>query len=495
MNKTDSSGSSFSLFDNLLEGCQIIGFDWSYIYLNKAAEVHNRRANTELYGMNYIISWPGIENTHVFRVIKRCMEDRISEKIENEFIYLDGKRKWFLLSIQPMPMGILILSVDITDNKLSEKALIESERKFKSVFESSNIAKSITTLKGEINVNKAFCDMLGYSTEELKNKNWADITPQEEIGMINNEVDSLIKGVRRSTRFKKRYVHKNGSLIWTDVSVALVLDETGKPLYFLTTVVDITEQKHAEMVISKLNEELEERVARRTSQLESANRELETFTYSVSHDLKAPLRGIDGYSKLLDDMYKNKLDEEAQFFISSIRSSTLKMNQIIDDLLEYSRLDRSKMTLTRIKISEFISSIISAYSDEVASNKFKLALDSPDIEIMADPKGLKIALRNLIDNAIKFSAVKSDPFIRIRVEERESSWLLSVNDNGVGFEMKYSQKIFVIFQRLHKAEEFPGTGIGLAMVSKAMQKMDGKAWAESTPGIGSTFYLEMSKTK
>ena len=125
---------------------------------------------------------------------------------------------------------------------------------------------------------------------------------------------------------------------------------TGKPLYFLTTVVDITEQKHAEMVISKLNEELEERVARRTSQLESANRELETFTYSVSHDLKAPLRGIDGYSKLLDDLYKNKLDEEARFFISSIRSSTLKMNQIIDDLLEYSRLDRSHMTRERIKI-------------------------------------------------------------------------------------------------------------------------------------------------
>jgi PAS domain S-box-containing protein len=494
MNKNDSFGSSFSLFDNLLEGCQIIGFDWSYIYLNKTAEIHNRKPNTELKGTNYIKSWPGIENTNVFRVLKHCMEERIPEKIENEFIYSDGISKWFLLSIQPIPMGILILSVDITDKKHSENALIESERKFKSVFESSNIAKSITLLTGEIDVNKAFCDMLGYSMEELKNKKWSDITPPEEVEMLNKEVDMLLRGVRHSTRFRKSYVHKNGSHIWTDVSVALVVDDAGKPLYFLTTVVDITEQKQAELVINKLNEELEERVARRTLQLESANRELETFTYSVSHDLKAPLRGIDGYSKLLDDLYKNKLDEEGRFFISSIRSSALKMNQIIDDLLEYSRLDRSHMKRERIKIGEFISSVISAYNDEMISNKFKLIVESPDIEIIADPNGLKIALRNLIENAIKFSTVKPDPFIRIRVEESESSWLLSVNDNGVGFDMKYSKKIFVIFQRLHKAEEFPGTGIGLAMVSKAMQKMDGKAWAESTPGVGSTFYLEMFKS-
>ena len=115
-------------------------------------------------------------------MIKHCLEERISEKIENEFTYPDGTRKWFLLSIQPMPMGILILSVDITDNKLSESSIIESERKFKSVFESSNIAKSITLLTGEINVNKAFCDMLGYPMEELTNKKWSDITPPEEIG-------------------------------------------------------------------------------------------------------------------------------------------------------------------------------------------------------------------------------------------------------------------------------------------------------------------------
>jgi PAS domain S-box-containing protein len=335
MNKADFLGSSFSLFDNLLEGCQVIGFDWSYIYLNKTAEIHNRRPNSELLGKNYISEWPGIEYTNVFRVLKHCLENRIPEKIENEFTYPDGSKKWFLLSIQPMPMGILILSIDLTDKKQSERSLIESERKFKSVFESSNIAKSITLPTGEINVNKAFCNMLGYSMEELTNKKWSDITPPEEIDMLNNEVDMLISGVKQSTRFRKRYIHKNGSYVWTDVSVALVLNDAGKPLYFLTTVVDITEQKQAEIVINKLNEEL---------------------------------------------------------------------------------------------------------------------------------------------------------------EERESSWLLSVNDNGVGFDMKYYKKIFVIFQRLHKDEEFPGTGIGLAMVSKAMQKMNGKTWAESRPDVGSTFYLEMPKT-
>jgi PAS domain S-box-containing protein len=493
MDTNDRDTSSYHLFDDLIEGCQIIGFDWRYIYLNKTAEIHNRRPNSELLGQLYTDMWPGIENTYVYKVMKWCLEDRIPKKIENHFIYPDNVEAWFFLSIQPVPQGILILSMDITESKTAEQSLIESEKKFKSVFEASNVGKSITMPTGEINVNKAFCDLTGYSFDELKNRKWQDLTPPEEIDIISKEFNQMLQGIKTSTRLTKRFIKKDGSHIWADLSVVLITDILGNPLYFITTVVDITERMQTEQQIKKLNEELEDRVARRTAQLEAANREMETFTYSVSHDLKAPLRGIDGYSKLLFDSYNDRLDNDARFFLSSIRVSTLRMNQLIDDLLEYSRLDRSKISRETIMIRELTDKLITDCTENLETGNLKLQNLSPDIGLLADRKGLSIALRNLLENAIKFSSVKTDPVVTINTEETANSWIISVTDNGVGFDMAYSQKIFIIFQRLHRVEEFPGTGIGLAMVSKAMQKMQGRAWAESIPGEGSSFYLEIPK--
>jgi PAS domain S-box-containing protein len=495
MGKGDSGNheNSFELFDNLLEGCQVLGLDWRYIYLNKTADIHNRCPGSELLGKLYTEMWPGIEKTYIYQVIKCCIEERKPEKIENEFTFPDGTVRWFLLSIQPLPQGVLILSEDVTEGKTAERNLRESEKRFKSVFEASNVAKSITTLSGEINVNKAFCNMLGYTEAELHNKIWQELTPEAEIEPISRQLEMLTRGEMNSTRFEKRYIRKDGSQVRTDVSVALHRDSEGKALYFLATILDLTERSRAEEEIRKLNEELESRVAHRTSQLEEANREMETFIYSVSHDLKAPLRGIDGYSKLLVESYGDKLDDEAKFFISSIRLSTLKMNQLIEDLLEYSHLDRSLVAKDKIRIRDLILSVASNFDDLIRADKLKIIIEADGYEIQADQEGLKIALRNLIDNAVKFSSCRHHPEVEISVSENLRSWTVKVRDNGIGFDMKYNQKIFVIFQRLHRAEDYPGNGIGLAMVSKAMQKMKGKAWAESIQGVGSSFFLEIPK--
>jgi PAS domain S-box-containing protein len=243
----------------------------------------------------------------------------------------------------------------------------------------------------------------------------------------------------------------------------------------------------------RLYTELEDRVKIRTEQLLSANKELETFTYSVSHDLKAPLRGIDGYSKLLLDDYGDNLPEEAAFFVKTIRSSTLQMNQLIDDLLNYSRLERSEFKKEHINLNQFVETLLGGYKAELAEKGFAVHSQIPDVHLVADATGLSIALRNFLENAIKFTAGVPQPNIDIGFEETPSSWIIWVKDNGVGFEMKYHDRIFEIFQRLHRAEDFPGTGIGLAMVAKALQRMGGKAWAESKLDEGAQFFMAINK--
>lgn len=244
----------------------------------------------------------------------------------------------------------------------------------------------------------------------------------------------------------------------------------------------------------QLNAQLEERVKVRTQQLEAANKELETFTYSVSHDLKAPLRGIDGYSRLLMELYGKNLNDEAMRFVTTIRSSTLQMNQLIEDLLQYSRLERSHLQVRPLKVDTYIESILNMHEEELKAHHFVVKINIPATEIVVDPNGIQIVLRNLIGNAIKFTKKVDQPEINISMEEKPDSWLIAVSDNGIGFDMKYSERIFEIFQRLQRAEDYPGTGVGLAMVAKAMQRMKGKVWAQSVPGTGSTFYLEFTKT-
>ena len=419
---------------------------------------------------------------------------------------------------------------DITDRKLSEAALRKSEARFRAWFELPLIGICITSpTKGWLEANDHLYNMLGYGRDELFKLNWADLTHPEDLAADNAQFLRVIDGQIEGYSLEKRFLRKDGSTFHSELAVRCVRGVEGHVDYFVALIQDITERKQAEQKIlesqaklsealetsiqsrksllsvledqrladreiQKLNAELEQRVKTRTALLEAANKELETFTYSVSHDLKAPLRGIDGYSKLLLDIYSKDLNEEAKAFISTIRSSTMQMNQLIEDLLEYSRLERSQMRSEKIIIKGLISSIISVYKNELNAGKYILEIDVQNIELTADTKGLTIALRNILENAIKFTKGKANPAIEIGLEEKTDSWILRIKDNGIGFDMKYHQRIFEIFQRLHRAEDFQGTGIGLAMVSKAMLRMGGKVWAESTPGIGSTFYLEIPKT-
>jgi signal transduction histidine kinase len=253
------------------------------------------------------------------------------------------------------------------------------------------------------------------------------------------------------------------------------------------------QRRRAEEVVRQVNVELEQRVSQRTAELEAKTRELETFAYSVAHDLKAPLRGIDGYSRLLLEDYAEKLHGDGRTFLQTIRSSTVRMNQLIEDLLAYSRLERRQLASSRINPRSLIAALVEEKSDELKQTGASLSVNVSCEEVTADPDGMAQALRNLLDNAIKFSRAVEAPRIEIGGKCLERGCRIWVRDNGVGFDMKYHDRIFELFQCLHPMGNHAGTGVGLAIVRKAMERMGGRAWAESSPGQGATFYLEVPK--
>jgi PAS domain S-box-containing protein len=422
-------------------------------------------------------------------------EQKYLEAIDDVPVVTEQKVKSVMNFLLNMTQLIVEMTYQKIEQNEKDKAIRENEERFRKVFEEGPLGMVMASLTtGKIfNVNKAFCDMLGYTRDELIRLTFMEITHAGDLDKDLESVKNLDAGIIQKYNTEKRYLKKNGNAIWAALALTKIYSEKEQSYYALALIEDITLRKKAEEEIYKLNTALETKVDERTAQLKAANKELETFTYSVSHDLKAPLRGIDGYSKLLSDLYKPSLNEEAQKFIESIRRSTSQMNQLIDDLLNYSRLERSELSLEKIKIRDFIYSVLTNYNREDA--KFNANLNSADIEIIADPRGLTIALRNLIENAIKFTRGEADPLIQIDVEEKDLFWIISVQDNGIGFDMKYHDRIFEIFQRLQRVEDFPGTGIGLAMVSKAMNKMNGFVRATSSPGAGSTFYLEIPKNQ
>jgi signal transduction histidine kinase len=252
-------------------------------------------------------------------------------------------------------------------------------------------------------------------------------------------------------------------------------------------------RRRASESLDQLNAELEQRITARTAALDNKSRELETFAYSVAHDLKAPLRGIDGYSRLLLEDHAKDLNDEGRSFVATIQTSSEEMSQLIDDLLAYSRLERREFKTNRLELQPLISSVVEQKARELNEGQIDFVVNVNGGTVVADANGLTQSLRNYLDNAVKFTRNVPRPRIEVGAKETPTGCLLWVRDNGIGFDMKYHDRIFDIFQRLNPAEDFPGTGVGLAIVRKAMERMEGRAWAESEPGQGATFYLEIPK--
>jgi signal transduction histidine kinase len=273
------------------------------------------------------------------------------------------------------------------------------------------------------------------------------------------------------------------------VSKFPLLDDLDEP-QLACIAVDVTELLTTRSEIERVSAELEQRIGERTAQLEALNKELEAFTYSVSHDLRAPLRGMSGFARILDEDFGDRLDEDGRRYLEVIQSNAAQMGRLIDDLLRFSRLGRQPLNASNIALEPLVHDAFREATAEVPVEQIQLIVGRlPDCR--GDANLLRQVLVNLLSNAIKFTRHVADPRVEVGANEQNSQVVYFVRDNGAGFDMRYANKLFGVFQRLHGHDEFPGTGVGLAVVRRIIERHGGRVWADSEPGKGATFYFTL----
>jgi PAS domain S-box-containing protein len=369
----------------------------------------------------------------------------------------------------------------------AEEELRASEWRYRYLFE-QNPAPMLIYERGTLQllaVNEAFSHHYGYDGHEALGLRLTDLYPEEERERIA-DVAARLNGHANVGEWHHR--RKDGS---TMTIVATSHDLTYKEKSArIAVITDITERKLAEEEIHRLNAELEQRVLQRTAQLEAANRELEAFSYSVSHDLRAPLRAIDGFSRVLLEDHAERLDAEARAFLDRVRRAVQRMGTLIDDLLQLSRVTRTEIRATTVDLTRLAGEIVAELRAATPERLVDVEI-GPGIQARGDAPLLRIVLANLIGNAWKFTARTPQARIAFGVARADGGDAYFVRDNGAGFDMQYAGRLFGAFQRLHSEREFPGTGVGLATVARIVHRHQGTIWAESQPGDGATFYFTL----
>jgi PAS domain S-box-containing protein len=287
---------------------------------------------------------------------------------------------------------------------------------------------------------------------------------------------------------------KDGTLFFANVMKKPLHAPDGSLRGFVRVVKDITAQKAQDDEAEIFKRKLEQQVRQRTSDLEVANRELEAFSYSISHDLRAPLRSVIGFSRILHEDYASVLDAEGQRLLNNIITSAAQMSQLIDDLLKFSRMSRLEVVNTSVDVRRIVDDVILQHQQMNESVNCRFAISELPT-CMADESMLKLVWFNLLDNAIKYSSKNDSPEIEIGGSRKEGTSEYYIKDNGVGFDMKYADKLFGVFQRLHSQREFAGTGLGLALVQRIVHKHNGQVWANATLNEGATFYFTIPDKK
>lgn len=431
------------------------------------------------------------ETADFFRYHDNEMLKLLNTRHNNEWLtYPDGRKiyadtiKTPYFNSKGGLIGVLGIARDITERYEAEQKI----RMFKTISDNAVEGKAIADLEGNIvYVNKFWAEIHGFTQEELAGKHLSVFhTPQQL-----KEVEGVLAALFKYGYFEPQdigHVHRNGTEFPMLMSGTAINDSSGNPEYISSTAIDITERKAAELELINAKTELE----KRKLQLENSNKELEAFSYSVSHDLRAPLRHINGYVDMLNKRYRDELPEKARQYLDVISGASQKMGTLIDDLLHYSRTGRQEVRKTVVDMNLPLMEVIEELKSDAKERKINWEVSKLP-KVYADYTLIKQVWANMLGNAFKYTSKRQTAEIFVIYTEDDKEFVFCVSDNGDGFDMKYVHKLFGVFQRLHTEAEFEGTGIGLANVQRIVHKHNGRVWAESKQGEGAKFYFTLPK--
>jgi PAS domain S-box-containing protein len=401
----------------------------------------------------------------------------------------DGTKKIILWNYITMGGLNYSLGLDITEQKIAQDKQKESEDKYRLLVENQNDLVVKIDKNGSFQyVSPSYCKVFGKEESELIGNSFFPLVHEDDIESTRKEMEKLYHAPHCCT-VVQRAMTKDGWR-WYSWSDKAELDENNEIVSIIGVGRDITEQKLAEAEIRKLNAELENMVEVRTAQLLNTNKELESFAYTVSHDLRAPIRGINSFTNILLDEYTASLDDEGKRICNIIQDTSVKMGRLIDNLLEFSRIHRNSLKLKTIDMKHMVIEVFKEIISQEKSHRIDFVVEELD-QIIADQVLIRQVWVNLISNAVKFSSKTDNPAIKITSEKEGEKVIYTIKDNGAGFDMKYASKLFGVFERLHTEKEYPGTGAGLAIVQRIIHRHGGEIRAEGEVGKGALFSFSL----
>jgi PAS domain S-box-containing protein len=387
----------------------------------------------------------------------------------------------------------LVMANDVTERERQARALEESEARKSAILQSAMDCIITIDEQGRVTAfNPAAEKTFGYGLDDVLGRELADLIIPEELRERHRQ------GLRRflstsassilGRRIEMEAVRASGERF--PVELTVVTNQHGGRTWFTGFLRDITQRKQAQSEILELTHGLEQKVIERTQQLDAANKELEAFSYSVSHDLRAPLRAIDGFSQALVDDFGDRLDDQARHYLGRVRAATQRMGALIDDLLDLARVSRSKVLREQLNLSQMAEDTEKELHEHYPERRVEVEIE-PDIVVHADRNLLKIIIDNLLSNAWKYTSKRERAHVRVGTTEADGDPVTYVSDDGAGFDMRYAGKLFGAFQRLHSPAEFEGNGIGLATVQRIVNLHGGRVWAEGRVDEGATFFFTL----
>jgi PAS domain S-box-containing protein len=483
----DSEEKYRKLFESNIDGISHVDMEGKFLDCNQAFLDMVGYSMEEIKEMNFQHLTPQKWSKEDENAITQIMTKGYCDEYEKEFIRKDGTlfpfnlKGWVIRDEKEVPTGMWAIIRDITERKKAEQKLKESEEKYRKIIENTKDGYFEVDLRGNFTFcNDALCKLFEYPPEELIGMNYKRCTTEETCKKAFITLNTIYKTGIEQKNFEYELITKNNKIRYGETTVQLRYDSKGKKVGFSGFIRDMTEKKMAEQELEKMMEELRR-----------SNEELEQFAYVASHDLQEPLRMVASFTQLLQKRYQDKLDQDANDFINFAVDGATRMQGLINDLLIVSRVGTRGKPFKATDMNVILQDVLNNVSRSIKETNATITNDPLQIIIADDTQMIQL-FQNLISNAIKFSGEES-PRIHVSGEVKENEWVFSVSDNGIGIDSKYFDRIFIIFQRLHKKEEYGGTGIGLSVCKKIVQRHGGKIWVESELGKGSTFYFSIPR--